>query len=511
MVRTAKISGIILICLVARPAYASEGSLSATDTLITEYRADNKNEQEDDDNYGVVINRLNVDASSGDINGHARVDGAAFQQPPSDSYKHDLRLERLRLDLRTGDLKMTGGDFFRQLGRGIVLSIRKEDEIGLDRSIRGADLQYSSDIQQANLFAGHINPANLDAISQKYVRDPGDGLVGGSYELRAIEPLALGLFGLYLQPRERILDEVDYTQAGGAYLEAPALTEWLGLYLEGDAQRKMLAGEEQTGYAAYGTADARAGDTSLLLEGIYLVGYTGEERSPAGFEMRGSENTALQSRFIYNRPPTLQRVEEEVLNNYDAVGGRMRVAHYLESLDLEIFANGLLRYESHGQPDQIRQLHGWGGGELNLGGGPSHINLSGGYRDENQQSRQIKSMIHGDLDLLVAIIRDYALHFVSNTEFRTLERRDYVRGSTFYGVEYGRYGSLTFELGYDTQNPSDRVRRFFFAGILTCEIIDALKLSATLGTQRGGIKCISGVCREYPAFAGGRLEMVGRL
>ena len=43
------------------------------------------------------------------------------------------------------------------------------------------------------------------------------------------------------------------------------------------------------------------------------------------------------------------------------------------------------------------------------------------------------------------------------------------------------------------------------------EIMDELDLTATVGTQRGGIKCISGVCREFPAFAGGRIEVVGRL
>lgn len=60
-------------------------------------------------------------------------------------------------------------------------------------------------------------------------------------------------------------------------------------------------------------------------------------------------------------------------------------------------------------------------------------------------------------------------------------------------------------------NRSIRVRKFFFAGIIAREVIDALKISATIGTQRGGIKCISGVCREYPAFARGRLEIFGRL
>jgi hypothetical protein len=31
-----------------------------------------------------------------------------------------------------------------------------------------------------------------------------------------------------------------------------------------------------------------------------------------------------------------------------------------------------------------------------------------------------------------------------------------------------------------------------------------------VGTQRGGLKCIAGVCREFPSFAGARLEVIGR-
>ena len=32
-----------------------------------------------------------------------------------------------------------------------------------------------------------------------------------------------------------------------------------------------------------------------------------------------------------------------------------------------------------------------------------------------------------------------------------------------------------------------------------------------VGGTRGGLKCISGVCRDFPAFTGGRLEVVVRL
>jgi hypothetical protein len=33
---------------------------------------------------------------------------------------------------------------------------------------------------------------------------------------------------------------------------------------------------------------------------------------------------------------------------------------------------------------------------------------------------------------------------------------------------------------------------------------------AVAGSQRGGIKCVAGICREYPAFTGVRAEVVTR-
>ena len=42
------------------------------------------------------------------------------------------------------------------------------------------------------------------------------------------------------------------------------------------------------------------------------------------------------------------------------------------------------------------------------------------------------------------------------------------------------------------------------------EVADGWKVTATGGSQRGGLKCIAGICRWFPPFAGGRLEVVTR-
>ena len=37
-----------------------------------------------------------------------------------------------------------------------------------------------------------------------------------------------------------------------------------------------------------------------------------------------------------------------------------------------------------------------------------------------------------------------------------------------------------------------------------------LLLRATVGNQRGGIKCVGGVCRDFPEFSGYRLQLIAR-
>ncbi|OGQ90202.1 MAG: hypothetical protein A2289_03730 [Deltaproteobacteria bacterium RIFOXYA12_FULL_58_15] len=484
------------------------GDVSLTNTFIAEGRVDNKNQSSDDDNYGGVINRLNINGTSGDLRADLRLDGVGFVEVPTPAYVSELRLERITVGYRIKDLEITGGDFYRQLGRGLALSIRKQDEIGLDVALRGGELRYESDWHQATAFAGYVNPTNLDAVSQKHLRNPGDAIVGASYELRGFDRLTAGVFGVYLQPKERLLDERDSTAAAGGWVEIPSIADVGAVYVEGDAQRKTLVGLGSWGYAAYGTADLQLGGTVILLEGIFLRDY----------EMRGSTNTALQTRFVYNRAPTLQRIEEETIASPNVLGGRLKIEHYFAALDLVVSANGLFNLAEFGEPAEVRQLHGWGAGEWTLSDG-GRLALGGGFRDESQAGELVRRMVHGEVDYVQPVAARVALHLASNTESREVpevtgvagDTRRYVRGSTFLGVERAGLGSLTFEIGYDTQDPSAGVRDVFAAGIIAWELAGALSLAITAGTQRGGIKCLSGVCREYPAFAGGRLEVIGRL
>ena len=483
-------------------AAADDGYVSVTNTAIGEYRSDNQNGEDDDDNYGIMLDRLNVNGGYKDISAFTRVDATRFFEPPTESFANQLRLERIGGTYVLDDWTIELGDFYNQYGQGLVLSVRKLDEAGIDIAIRGAHLRYEGDQHTLDAFAGVANAANMDAISQHSVEDVNDILSGFNYELAPSESVKVGFYGLYNQPEERILDTRDYTLNSGLYIDFPGLAEWLVLYMEYAVQQRVLAESPQAGSAAYVNTELRWGDFSISNETMLLN----------EFEQKGSRNTALDSRFDYSRPPTLERLDQEVLNNRDVMGTRFRVEYYFFDWDLLLFLNSMYRINDWAEESELHQFHGFIGGELNFDEGTSRLTSMTGYRHEQQwgATEPFKTIVHFDVDYLQYLGGDFSLHLTSNTWYRWFADINFLQGSTFLGIEKSGLGGATFELGYDTFDPTPGVRNVFYAGIFTWEVSESIRLSSTIGNQRGGIKCIAGVCREYPAFSGVKGALITR-
>ena len=143
-------------------ASATDLRLSVTDTLLTEYRASNANTNPDDDNYGVFLNRLNIVASAGPMTASQRLDFVQFIRAPTNDYVSEIIPERINLRYRAGDWRLMGGDFYRQLGRGIVLSMKPIDAAGVDVALRGGTVRYTGSPHNVALFAGRANLFKTD-------------------------------------------------------------------------------------------------------------------------------------------------------------------------------------------------------------------------------------------------------------------------------------------------------------------------------------------------------------
>ncbi len=180
----------------AGAANAQDATLSATNTLIGQYRGDNSNGLEGDDDYAAVINRLNLKGVAGALSTALRVDAFAFSPSPTSAFEDDVVIERFSLRFREKPWTLVGGDFYQQLGRGIALSMRKEDEASIDTTIQGGLVEIKTREHHAAIFGGRANPANLDEISQHYIEDTDDVMGGVLYDFTQLEPFDTGIYGV---------------------------------------------------------------------------------------------------------------------------------------------------------------------------------------------------------------------------------------------------------------------------------------------------------------------------
>lgn len=492
--------------LVLLPGFAAAQSIRLMDTTVLEYRGDNDNGVDTDDDYGVGLTKLYLNGEMDATSVAAQVDSVLFTNTPDipnptptnpSGYQNEARLERISLTHAFGEqATVTLGDTHQQLGRGLLLSLRRVDELGSDQALRGGAAAWQGDLFSSTIFAGRTNIANLDGVTQRYLEDPNDTLAGASATFH-LGRADLSFHGLYLAASTPALPDKfddDHTVAGGAYLDLP-VASWVTLYAEGAVEQYRLAGKDSPGTAAYASADLDLQLVSLLLEGLYLD----------QFQIAGSYDETLQRRNTYNLPPTLERIDQEVLDNENVRGGRAKISRAFLDGSLVLYTSGMFR--QYGPASAVVDaIHGYGGFEFTYGGGASRWYASGGYREEIQdgQTEAFKTMRHAETDWVQAVGGPWALHVTVNHEDRSLLERDYIRGTTLFGFDRLGLGSLMAEVGYDTFN--EKTQQLFLAANVVWEAADWMTLKGVFGSQRGGIKCIGGVCRDFPAFSGARLE-----
>jgi len=492
--------GLAALALSPALARAEGAAVRTTERLVLEYHLDNGNRDEKDDHYGALIERLTITGNADALTTSAEVNGEAFYSPGDERHQNNARLERITAEYALGTLTLTAGDFHKQLGRGIVLSLRKIDEIGLDTTLQGGRVAWAPEGHELEVFAGRTNTSAFDAVDQFFVPEASDVIGGGAYTFRGLEFMTLGTYAYTQRMRIPLVASAgfDHTSASGAFVEVPDLAELVSLYVEADWQGRKSGERRTQGKAFYSTLDFNVGGFNALVEGLLID----------DVKVQGSDVPDSPIVFEYAQPPTLERIDQEFEPNTDVRGARLRLAYAFLDGDVTPYLSAMLRQNEPDAENPLNQFHGYGGVETLYDGGSSRLHLSGGYREHRQRGETTKSMKHGEIDWVQRLPGAHALHLTANEEFRTLASRDYVRGSAIVGLERQRLGGLSVEIGNDTQKPHER--ELYLAGIITWEAADGLLLRATGGSQRGGLKCVGGVCREFPAFTGVKVEATGR-
>lgn len=604
--------------------------IDVTDATSIFYNVDNRNtrladvSRSVDDDWGVWYNRLNTQASWKTFQAGLRLDSAWFYTAPSAA---GIALDQLKLrhggtlpptytaddatffvqqttaasqelatrfmnwiypskyylGYTTRDVEATVGDFYTQLGRGLVLSVRKIDELSSDTTIRGGRVTGHFEAGgfrlRATALGGSMNPLRIDEASGRFlgvtnqvasgffaVSEAGmpraiqgpfdstleptyapDRVVGGQLEAggrilmagvqgsvvdRQLIDIGSGAPGA-LSPG--VVRSAESIRTGSISLSAPDLDGHGAAYLEAALQNLsypsnfVTAGTElpTTGHAIYGSLSVVERPITVTAEGKHyrrffpLLGNVDTARAP--------EYTILQ----YNSPPTTEPfwVDTEFEGfNTCVTGGRIRTDVEVGPGTNVYAALGYYRTWAESVANEQCDTAGsnlnrvWdaaAGFEIVSRNHKSRASTTVGSRFDDAdrlipdaagvETHVFYQEVYARYDIIQWLGGPFALKFQGWHR----RRRETLGGPVdpwlelqhLTAIEWAPHLSAGVDVEY-TGNP--QFPPTYFNGVVAYALSPSSNLSIFAGQRRGGLRCVSGVCRVYPPFEGVRVDATFR-
>lgn len=595
--------------------------LDITETSLLNYHFDNRNRTGLDDNYGSWTNRLTVQAQwyrlvlgvrvdssvfflTPDPNDLAEADVARFEpayegQRAPDLYERTLQYGRelsnryrnvvypskLYLSYATSDFDATVGDVYAQYGRGLVLSVRKIDELAVDTTIRGAKVSYRVPMPKntklkLSAVGGVMNPTRVDEGSGRVLEAPGawyfagmptprktayiddpkatfvpDRLLAASVE-GGLNVAQLGVHGALLdRPKSCILPGAssmctpygnqhargaqqmrnasislslpDIAKHGSAYFEAALQQQRNSDPPKGfDATQGYVrtSKEDEDGYALYAALSAEGGPFSFTLEAKHYRRFF-----PLSANIHASGPVHEFSLIQYSAPPTTLPIYVDTEANFFNTcvsGARGRVdARVVDTLLVFGWVGGYATWGETGSAScEIRAENRndvWDvavGFEQKFEHKKSHVLMTLGARDD-QRAKRDPTVNNTDVyyregylryDLLKRLLDKLYLQMQGAVRRRHNEAETPIpwwEGEHYTALQWNPH--LSFAFGYEymtlTGVPSN-----YFNGSVNWRIDAEKSLRLFVGQRRGALRCISGVCRDFPPFEGATFEAIAR-
>jgi hypothetical protein len=301
----------------------------------------------------------------------------------------------------------------------------------------------------------------------------------------------------------------------GPVIDAPRLGEHFGLYVEGLAQ---IRGDGRgLGVDAAGTW--ASGATTLLLEG---KGYG----DLAEVQPRFPDNQMEFRSVRYATPPTLERLLQPLEHPQREIwGGRARVDRRVSDRLGAWVSWALLRDHVgysvvlvDGEPpmEVPGTVHDpYAGAEWTSAAGRVRVSVSGGWRMvfADGTGQQVRGDGHADADITFRASRGLTVQLHGAHLERSKLSPPFIddawrEGTWQLGVEIGR--RVVAAVGWDYTSEPRQPRVHYGSVALEWKPSDRLALGLFAGSSRGGLRCVGGVCRNFPPFEGARLAITYR-
>lgn len=612
----AALIGGALFC--AAPAHAvdlpqvggSPVKLDITETAVVAQRfAPREGELEQDQGYFVWLNRLNLVLGWKKFTLGARIDSSIYALRPEDRitssdpsvqrgllsdgstrYRDAIYPAKLWLTYRNEGVEVTAGDSYVQFGRGLVLSLRKVDELGVDTTLFGGKVTVQKDPFAVTVIAGLANPARVDEPTGRALflsnRVPpigqfgavptqpvfgSDRIVGAQLQAGRGLPVVASTHAVQLtkcapyrydaegdivedpfdapigtceEPsRSTWLAEVPAlgpviarreTINAGQSIEVPSLWGHGSLFIEGAIQKRQAERPNEAdtqGNALYASLVTTGGPIANTLEVKSYRNF---------FPLAGSVNVSRAAAFsnvAYSIPPTAEPIISDTMFgffNACVTGARDRFDYRFTPtmLGYATFGYFVSRSENiRGSCDQFGRstseekaettnyiTDGSVGVEWRFDDDKSIVfaNLNA-RNDVTETNLPFYRELAAQYSITKYISGPYSLEFAGRHRYRIQEREN-IRGDSFDGEPWwqGEHQNAlkvapkwVISQGFEYTTYIGLPTYYVNGGVLY-RFTSESNIRLYAGQNRGGLRCVSGICRVFPAFSGARVELTLR-
>ncbi len=527
----------VLGLALAAPAAAR---IDVTETLVVDARDDRLSFEDGgqdvdrnpaNDDLGAVLSRLDLRGEHGGFLAGVRIDNSVFVgEPPCPFTPGDARCpvddhrpgttpsagtrhlwpERAHLEVGSGALRIRAGDTYARFGNGLVLSLRKVDELGLDTTLFGGRIDARAGPLSLAGLGGRTNVQNVDPATLQHVEDPEDPMGGARIEGRA-GPAVLGAQGLFSRLDSGSGARTE-NRVAGATADVTLLAGALRASVEGDvlSQDYTLATgdvESRTGRAEYARVQVVRAPWTVLAEVKDYVSFR-----------LGPDPTGLLVP-VYHEPPTLEREGEQVPSIDQAVGARLRADRRFAGPRLGVFASGM--GYGHGPPPEGRidsgdsVWHGYAGLDKRFERSDLFLIATAGYRRQQADFALERDVIHGEIDVGVpapgGLPGALELRHEQREQRKVLvtQTQRFRRILTTLAWHLPPRWELALLYGFDDEF-ARAAPVHYLGGEVALRAADWLSVKLFSGSRPGGLICASGTCRTLPPYSGVRAELVAR-
>ncbi|TPV96642.1 MAG: hypothetical protein B7733_03820 [Myxococcales bacterium FL481] len=565
-----------------------------SNTLWADYFANNYNPQQNDDGFYALVNYLNLGVDTrlrnkgfqlfslsaridtqylpqgtnvlcdGDMNGKVSPNEAQ-----TCTFGNDARIERFTMRLEHRKFKLFVGDFNVNFGRGLALSVRKKNDIGIDSTVKGVklDLRPVRNVQLSGLW-GVANRQQSDFATRRLFQDPGykhglcedidipasnkygarlwtgcsDFIGGARAEAKLPGKVRLGAHygNIWFGDLNEISDQHEALHfVGGDITRARLFKRWDFFWGTTAIMRNYHHKEHhpslvETGFGSYISNNFSFGNTNLLIEGKYYDNYVlARDMNPLT--------------VLYTEATTLERQDQQIPAAANSAGPLVRVAHTFPKKGLTFYWNTLgyaYAYANehdmwYGQ-DALRLLHTYAGFDWDTADGKTSAKANGGWRWEGyyepHENRERFERKLPQVQLYLNQALGHWFGFNHSVNFAVDWRRERVwkgdrvkrfhRGNVILGYGLAPFVTAAFIGGFSTEDPAgddyiklhpqdgddeaaaNKKPHMWPGGEVRFNFLTSSFVRVFVGRQVGGLLCVNGSCRVLPDFSGARLDLV---